>query len=426
MKRLVYIISILACATTLAHAQTLTLEDCKRMAKENNYELKNKALEQQIATQTSREAFTNYFPVIDASGSYFNANKGLIQMPAEGPNGEPVTMSMLKKGKSANLMAMQPVFSGGQIVNGNKLAKIGKQVSRLQYEVSEDEIERNTENYFWQVIQLQEKLKTVERMEKQIKEIRKEVELSIKAGLTTRNDLLRVELQENELASNRLKVENRINISKLVLRQYIGEKNREFELQYEAFTTPLSPIEYYVDAEEAVQGRPEKRLLDSNVEANKLQKNIERGKYLPSVGIGVAYSYDDMMDKNNTSAMMFATVSVPISKWWGGSHAIKKQDLKWRQAANERQNNIELMAVQIEQIWNELQEAYKQILLAQRSIASSTENMRMNQDFFKAGTVTLTDVLDAQTLLQQSNDQFIEACTGYQLKLTEYKICTNR
>lgn len=154
-------------------------------------------------------------------------------------------------------MAMQPVFSGGQIVNGNKLAKIGKQVSRLQYEVSEDEVEKNTENYFWQVIQLQEKLKTVERMEQQIKEIRKEVELSIQAGLTTRNDLLRVELQENELASNRLKIENGISISKLVLRQYIGERNREFELQYEAFTTPLSPIEYYVDAEVAVQGRPE-------------------------------------------------------------------------------------------------------------------------------------------------------------------------
>ncbi|WP_342988628.1 MULTISPECIES: TolC family protein [Bacteroides] len=426
MKKLIYILGMLACATTFAQAQTLTLDDCKRMAKENNYELKNKALEQQIATQTSREAFTNYFPVIDASGSYFNANKGLIQMPAEGPDGEPGTMSMLKKGKSVNLMAMQPVFSGGQIVNGNKLAKIGKQVSRLQYEVSEDEVEKNTENYFWQVIQLQEKLKTVERMEQQIKEIRKEVELSIQAGLTTRNDLLRVELQENELASNRLKIENGISISKLVLRQYIGERNREFELQYEAFTTPLSPIEYYVDAEVAVQGRPEKYLLDSNVEANKLQKRIEVGKYLPSVGVGATYSYDDMMGKNNTSAMMFATVSVPISKWWGGSHSIKKQNLKWKQAVNERQNNIERMEVQVEQTWNELQEAYKQILLAQRSIASAAENMRMNQDFFKAGTVTLTDVLDAQTLLQQSNDQFIEACTEYQLKLTEYKICTNR
>lgn len=426
MKRLIYIIATFACVTTLTQAQTLTLEDCKRLAKENNYELKNKAIEQQIAIQTSREAFTNYFPVVDASGSYFNANKGLIQMPGEGPDGEPVTMSMLKKGKSANLIAMQPIFSGGQIVNSNKLAQLSKQVSRLQYEVSEDEIEKNTENYFWQVIQLQEKLRTVERMEQQIKEIRKEVELSIQAGLTTRNDLLRVELQENELASNRLKIENGISISKLVLWQYIGEKNREFELQYEAFTTPLSPMEYYVDAEAAAQGRPEKRLLDSNVEANKLQKRIEVGKYLPSVGIGAAYSYDDMMGKNNTSAMIFTTVSVPISKWWGGSHAIKKQDLKWKQAVNERQNNIELIAVQIEQTWNELQEAYKQIQLSQRSIASATENMRMNQDFFKAGTVTLTDVLDAQTLLQQSNDQFIEACTGYQLKLTEYKICTNR
>lgn len=426
MKRLAYI-GVFACMAMAVQAQTLTLDECKRLAKENNYELKNKMLEQQAATQTRREAFTNYFPTVDAMGAYMNANKGLLELPSINPQtGMPITVSMIKNGKTASLTAMQPVFAGGQIVNGNRLAKIGQEVSRLQYRQSEDRVEKTTEQYFWQIVQLEEKLKTIAAMEEQVKQIRKDVELAIKAGVSTRNDLLRVELQEYELASNRLKLENGVSVTKLLLRQYIGVESKDFTLQYAAFTNPESPLSYYVDAQQAVLTRPEAAMLNCNVKATKLQKQMEVGKRLPSVGVGASYFYHDFMDTDYNAAVVFASVSVPVSEWWGGSHAIKKQALKQKQAENERRNNLELMAVEIEQTWNELQEAYKQILLARSSIASAEENMRMNRDFFKAGTVTLTDVLDAQTLLQQSDDKLTEACTGYQLKLTEYKLMTGR
>ena len=51
-----------------------------------------------------------------------------------------------------------------------------------------------------------------------------------------------------------------------------------------------------------------------------------------------------------------------------------------------------MMLVEIEVKWNDLQEAYQQVLLSEKSIESSTENLRLNNDYYKAGTVSLCPI----------------------------------
>jgi len=56
-------------------------------------------------------------------------------------------MTMMKNGTLAGITALQPVFAGGQIVNGNRLARVGEEVARLQLQLSENDVERQTEAY---------------------------------------------------------------------------------------------------------------------------------------------------------------------------------------------------------------------------------------------------------------------------------------
>ena len=77
------------------------------------------------------------------------------------------------------------------------------------------------------------------------------------------------------------------------------------------------------------------------------------------------------------------------------------------------------MRVDIETKWNNLSEAYLQIDLARRSVASATENLRLNRNSYEAGTVPLTDLLDAQTQLRR--DRYTEACTAYSNARTAYR-----
>jgi outer membrane protein TolC len=434
------------------------------MALENNAKSKNSRLAIEAAEQTKKEAFTKYFPSVSATGLGFTASKPLMSMdmdmsammqpmmdvlsPVIGwsmqsgapvdpaaldalQNGGPQKIEMLKKGVIAGAMAMQPLFAGGQIVNGNRLAKAGLEVSRLQQQLSDDEVLLKTEQYYWQLVSLREKLKTIAEAETLLARIRHDVSMAVEAGLTVKNDLLRVELEQNKLKSNRLKADNGLALLKMSMAQHIGASPNAFDVAPLSPDTLPAPEEYFVSHSDALPQLATYQLLEKSVNVAELQVKMKIGETLPAVAVGAAYNYMNFdggkpTEMKNDFGMLLATVSIPISDWWGGSHAIKKKRLEVQQAVNTRQETSELLLTQMQYLRNTVTEAYQQTLLAQESITVAEENVRHNEDHYKAGVSVLSDLLDAQSLLQQTRDQYTEAATGYFMKVSEYKKATGR
>jgi outer membrane protein TolC len=54
------------------------------------------------------------------------------------------------------------------------------------------------------------------------------------------------------------------------------------------------------------------------------------------------------------------------------------------------------------------------------------ENLRLNRDYYKAGTSKMSDLLEAQLLYQQSLDRRTDAYADYQNKLLEYRQSTGQ
>lgn len=407
-----------------AERAALTAADCRDMALRHNNAVTNARNEVEAAEETERSAFTSYFPTVSASGMGFTADKGTAKMVIS-PD---MQMSLLKNGVLASVTAVQPVYAGGQIVNGNKLAKVGTDVSRLQKEQTENTVRLTAEQYFWQVVTLEEKLRTVMTVDTMLQRLCKDVEAAVEAGVSTRNDLLQVQLKQGEIASSRLTLENGIQVSRLLLAQYIGAEDPSFTLVSEMSMgqMPPSPQSIYVVPADALPLTPEYRLMEKNVEAAKLQKKLTRGKNLPSLGIGAGYTYHNLMDNDRSFAMVFASVSIPITSWWGGSHEIKKESIRVWNAENDLQDNSELLMIQMQKAWNDVNEAYEQVAIARQSIEQSAENLRLYNDYYKAGTTTMTDLLNAQTLYQQSRDKFAETYGNYRVKGVEYLVSTGR
>lgn len=401
--------------------QSYSLAQCKKLALENNARMKNAHLEVSSARQTKEEAFTNFFPSLSASALGYNANQPLVEANLGG-----MPLALLKNGIVGDITVTQPLFAGGQIVNGNKLAQLGVEVSRFKQEQSAKEVLLTTEVYYWQIISLNEKLKTLAIVEQLVNSLYKDVDAAVKAGVKNRNDLLQVQLRKNSVASDRLQLENGLKLSRMLLGQYVGLKADSLSIESVSFDEPASPEKLRTDHSAALLTTPEYQLLAKNVEANRLQQKITVGKYLPTVGIGASYMYDDLMDKDNTTAMVFAKVSVPISDWWGGSHAIKKQKFQTMMAQNEQRNNSDLLLIQMQKLWNDVEESYKQVKLAEESVVTATENVRLNTNYYQAGTTTLSDLLDSQLLLQQSRNQHTDAYTQYLIKQTQYLQATGR
>lgn len=136
--------------------------------------------------------------------------------------------------------------------------------------------------------------------------------------------------------------------------------------------------------------------------------------------------YDNLIDKSHPFAIGFVSLSVPVSGWWGGTHVVKKQKLQVKNAENMFADNSELLVIAMQKAWADLQDAYKQILIARNSIEQSAANLRLSEDRYHAGTTTMSDLFDAQTLYQQSRDKFVETYAQYQVRIVEYLQATGR
>ena len=51
---------------------------------------------------------------------------------------------------------------------------------------------------------------------------------------------------------------------------------------------------------------------------------------------------------------------------------------------------------------------------------------QVNNDYYRAGTTTMSDLLDAQSSYQQSRDKYVDAYIDYQQNLLKYRQATGQ
>ena len=177
MKRIVIAILTIVCLPLAAQVSTpLSLSQLTDSALQNNQATRSARHNIEAAQEQRREAFTKYFPNVSATAATFNANRGMAKMTLDPQTmmspelgallaqsfppealaslATPTSISMMKNGTIASVTAMQPVFAGGQIVNGNRLARVGEEASMLQLQLSENEVEKTVSQYYWQLMAL--------------------------------------------------------------------------------------------------------------------------------------------------------------------------------------------------------------------------------------------------------------------------------
>lgn len=419
----IIIVLLLTCIPSFAQ-EIFTLDKCKELALQNNRKIRNSRLEIEKAEQTKKDAFTNYFPSAEISGLGFKAKDPILSANMMG-----MPIELLDDGLAGALVVTQPIFTGGKIVYGNKLTKLGIEVAEQQLKLSDNEILLKTENLFWQLISLYEKETTIDILEQQVDTLLRNVQVAHDAGIITLNDVLQVKLKSNELKSSKVNLDNGIALTKMALCQNIGveiDTYENMEIERPDVSNYVSPLNIYVDHRKALENRAENSLLEKGVYASKLQTKLKRADYMPTVAVGATFYKQNFMDSWAGNGVAFVSVKIPLSGWWGGSHAIKKQKINEQIAYNDRIEGQEQLLLQMQQVKNEVDNAFKQILIAEESIEQASENLRLNNDYYKVGTVNISDVLDAQSLLQQSRDRYVDMYAQYQKKIFEYLIVTGR
>lgn len=422
-----------------------SLEQCKTLALQNNTMIRNSNLEIEASKQVKDAAFTNYFPKVSATGMAFRFNEPLFKYSIPGGNlpvydGNPanlatatqfayfpgISLALLDKANIAAITAVQPVYAGGRIVTGNKLAQLGVDVKKSMLVLSKNEVLLKTEEQYWLIVSLNEKMSTLHMVELLLDTVYRQANDAYSAGLINRNDVMKVTIKQSELQVNKIKLENGIKLATMAFSQYVGVPYDSTTVLSDTLAIGQTPYEIYLDANQALSSREEYKLLQQSIKAEELQTKLKLGEYMPEAGVGAGALYYDILDKGSSNTMVFASVKIPISDWWGASHTLKERKFKEDIARNNSQNNSELLLLQIQKTWNDLDEAYKQIEVVNQTIKQAEENLRINSDNYKAGIVNVSDMLEAQAMLQQTKDQITDAKANYKVKLVSYLQVTGR
>ena len=455
-----------------AQPRQLSLQECQELALANNVKMKNARLEADMAKADRQANIAKFFPSIQATGIGFIADKGILggelgdfvnlptiptlspdfigslppsvqtllqEIMSQGKIGELMQgidnfnnlshkqVEVLDKGLGASVTAVQPVFMGLQIINAQKLYKVGEQVKTYQLQQSHDEVLLTVEKYYRQLLNLREKEKTVMSMDSLLGNLSGDVTEAVSAGVKSRNDQLQVTLKANQVKSGLIQVRNGINLTKMVLGQYIGITVDSFDIVTMDEDLLVSPEAYRTDHQAALNNNLNFRMLEKSVEASRLRKRLALGENLPNVMVGGGFAYHNFLNNIDRSFWFgTAAVHVPITKWWGGGLKMKKANLALQAAENTRDNAGELLTVQMQQLYNQLEEYYNQVEISKLSIETATENYRMQHDAYQVGTATMTELLNAESLLHQSRDQYANDYTNYVLKRMEYLHATGQ
>ncbi len=429
MKKIFIAITALAAAVS-ASAQSepqdtiLSLQECIDLAVANNSALKRSANSAKAATETRKEAFTKYFPQISATGFGFRSHNYVFQYNAL----DLLNIQLVKHGVLAGVQALQPIFMGGEIVNGNKLAKVGEAVGELQRAQTENEVRLTTEEYYWKLATLQDTRRTLLSVIATLDTLDSQIQVAVDAGVAMRNDLLKVQLKRNGYEADLVDLNNGIQLCRMVLSQYIGE---DFDKPINISApvpdaVPAYPADLRVDPAEALDNTIGYQLLDANVEAKRLEKRMELGKNLPQVLGGAGWYYHNVLEQGHNFGSIQLVVNVPITAWWGGSHALKRKNIELENARLEKEDLSQMLQINMQNKWDELTASHRKMELAAEAIGQAEENLRLNRIYYEAGTSTITDLLEAEALSRQAHDQYSSAYGDFRTATAAYLNATGR
>lgn len=433
--------------------RSLSLEECRNLAVENNADVRNAALDVMAARAQKQEAFAEYFPKVSVTAFSFYAFNPMLEIGITDIIGksdfsynlqnvisslastygfDPV-YSTLKHGITAGVSVMQPVFAGGRIVSGNRLAALGVEAAGLQQNITRRKTREEIEKNYWQVIALEEKMKTLDQMQALVDTLYRDVSSACAAGLVTENDLLQVKLKQNELRSGKIRLKNGIRLSKMLLFNAIG-------VEYDPYGTTsnseapyiddivlsdrpdnlLSPDHYYRPEEEIAASQEESRLLDISVQAKKLERRMALGEALPQVGVGATYGYSDLINDGRMNGAVYATVQIPISDWGKTSRKIQRYDYQLQKAQNQQDYLNAQLVLQIRKLWLDLESSWEQMSVAGESVATAEASVRDLAAYYEAGLSPLSELLQAQTSLREAADEYTEQRIAYVMALQAY------
>jgi outer membrane protein TolC len=339
----------------------------------------------------------------------------------------------------AGINVTQPIYAGGKIVAANKLAAIGETAAKEQRRLTRSEVVAGAENAYWSYVATLAKQRMVLAYQAQIDTVYAQTATSVRIGMATDNDLLRIDARRSQVAYQLSQVENGTNLCRLSLCNILNVD------QSTAITPTDSEVPLDVPAtlgDYSLEQRPEVQLLQAQVDAKRQQVNMARADFLPQVGLQAGWSaygnikvkgttegpdgnlYPFTYNSKGTGWTIMASVQVPLFHWGEGCKKVRRAKLDVENAKLELDDKTRLMNLEVQQAISNVDNGRQMLSAAETAMAQADKNLQVQTQRYNLGLCTLTEQLDAQSQWFTSASNLIEARTQLRLYYVDYRRVT--
>ena len=432
MKHILIITSFFCAITLTGFAQqapashSFSLADCIKYAYEHQDSVKNAQLDVQSADYRVKETIGTGLPQINGSVTFQDYIKTPVSVAPAGvftgnPNFNDPLVALpfgpIKYNNTYALQMNQLLFSGTFIV-GLQAVKTFRELSERNMVRSKIQTNANVTKAYYQVLVSGEQVKLLDANIAQLKQQFDQTVQRNKQGFVEKIDVDRLDVQYNNLITNRENVVRTLVLSNQMLKFQMGMPIEE-EL---ALTDKLEDININQQVAQNVvdtafyHNRIEYKLLQTNITLNELEVKSKKAEFLPTLSFnaGLGGVFQENQTKylyNNIYYNSFIGLSLNVPIFSGGQRIarLRQSQITVLKSKNDLVNaangfKLQANAANITYL-NSLQSLNNQ----KRNRALAQEVLRVSKIKYDQGVGSSVEVTQAQTELENADNQYIQA-----------------
>lgn len=388
----------------------LSLKKAWQLADEYSQELRSQQINRQIKQEHVQDAKQSWLPSVEASASYGKLSN------------IPVFVNGILNEAEYIPIEDHSVYDAGvdayfNLYNGKKtklaVKKAEEQATMADYiaQASQSEIHYEVAGYYLDILRSNEFSKIIERNITRNTQRLNQITQLYEHGVVLKSDLLRAQLQLSQQQVNLQKMQNNIDLAAQKLNLLLGFDD-EHSLQLTDSVEqeiPDSVREYADYLALAVKQSPYEKMADTQISLSELNEKTVKADKLPRIGLfgEYKYSYPQILlyPYANAPYLMGVAgikVSYDISSLYTSRHKEAAAGLEVQQQYVAKTNTEETLRSKINTAYKRFEEDRDNIAVSKINVQQAEENYRIvNQTYFNK-LALLTDLLEADTQLQQA------------------------
>lgn len=425
------IILMLFAGTCFLSAQenimNLDLEKAIQIALEKNTEIKVAKLEVDKSEEKLRETRSGLFPKIDASGQYQRyIEKPVIFLPPGSPFGDVLEIGS-NNSYLGTIGASIPIFSLG-LYNGIGVASKSVELNSENLRFTEVATINNVKRVFYSVLLSREFKDVINQSLQNSLDHLENVKRLNEQGVASDYDLLRAEVQVENLRPQVIQAENNYEISKENLKVLIGLKSeQEINILGEFDYDGQYDISLQQFLDDVMKNNPQLAVLNKQKEIANRTISLEKSAYFPSLSAFGNYQYQTQSDDFNISDYKWVStfivglqLQIPIFNGFKTPARVEQAKITLNQVEEQRQGLTEALKTQLQNAVYAIEQTIIRIKGQDKNIEQAQQGYEIAKTRFENDLGTQLEVNDAELALRQARLNRLQAI--YDLRIAEAEL----